>query len=168
MPAGTVVLGNALGWRWDAQLEFGDGTLANAGQYANQLGADIDVKFDSRSSGYTWLHLLGTDQTIGNVRMGSDSRSWQAVIDQATSSNSYNDASKFLTIHQNVDQTFTGYVRSSDNNSGRLNIRKDGAARLAFAGPTYYDGTTHVKSGILEFKDYSASARYDIDLGGVV
>jgi len=171
-PNATVILGNDLSLGWNSALEFGDGVIANADNYANQLGANVDVKFDSRSSGYTWLHMLGTAQTIGNVLMGSDARSKQAVIDQAAGTNSYgtivNNAAKYLTITQTVDQNYTGIVRSSNDNSGLLHIAKAGDKRLTLSGDTIYDGWTSVQSGVLEFTNTSKSSRYDIDLNAVL
>ena len=70
---GNLVLGNNLGWRADSVVTFG----AN-----NQLGANVNVKFDEQTSGYGWLHLNGTNQTIGNILMGSAAQSRQAVIQQ--------------------------------------------------------------------------------------
>jgi len=129
----------------DAFLEFG----AN-----NQLGANVNLVFDSRSTGWAETNIMGTTQVIGNILLGGNTNNWRANIQNHWNLDTF--ANGTLTITQTQDVSFTGNVRDKAGTPGtsKLNIVKAGPATLRLlntTNPSFYGGSTTVNDGTLAF-----------------
>lgn len=123
----------------------------------DQLGSNVNLVFDSRSTGWAETNIMGTSQVIGNVRQGTNANNWRANIQNHSGSDSY--ANGTLTITQTENIAFTGNVRDRAGTPGtsKLNIVKDGAGTLRLlnatntTNPYSYGGSTTVNDGTLAF-----------------
>ena len=160
---GEVVINhkvNSTGWTFPnvwAQLEFGAD---------NQLGADVDVTFDTQNP-FAYMTLRGTTQTIGNISTGANP-GWAVLQNVESAAHDTGVGPARLIFNQTRDLEFKGYLRDAwrdsagrDNNatptSGgtkpSLALEKYGTGKLTITTDTYNTGGITIHAGTLQIGD---------------
>ena len=113
---------------------------------ANQLGTNVDLVMQSPFN-YTYLQMLGNNQTIGNLISGTNNPG-SVVIENTEFQTGIGNST--LTITQTTNSTFSGYIRNTAGGSGTFSLVKNGAATLTFSSANItYTGLTTVNAGSL-------------------
>ncbi len=142
---GNVRLGSAGGPAILGDITFTQGgfTVTEA---PNQFGPDTTLTFNSGGS-HAEVALYGSDQTVAGITSTND----LAVIQNSHGAIGPVGASSVLTINQDFDSSYSGYIRDNTNNDAfQLGITKDGTGALTISGPNLaYTGVTTILDGTL-------------------
>jgi fibronectin-binding autotransporter adhesin len=149
---GSAILGNL-------NLEGGSFILMDA---PNQFGPTTVVNFAS-TTGYAEVALLGNNQAVAGITSINDF----AVIQNSHVAIGNAAANAVLTINQNFDSTFVGYIRNNTGNDGTtLGITKAGTGKLTLSGPNLtYTGPTTIQAGTLEVNGAITGSAFTLNGG---
>ena len=135
-PGGPAILGN---------ITFTNGgfTVTEA---PNQFGPNTTLTFNANDF-HAEIALYGSNQTVAGIT----STNALAVIQNSHGAIGAAGASSVLTINQDFDSSYSGYIRDNTGNDAfQLGITKDGTGALTISGPNLtYTGVTTITDGTL-------------------
>ena len=153
-PSGPSVLGN---------VNIGNAFLI--AEQPNQFGPNSVLNFNA-PAGYAEVALYGNNQTIAGITTGNEF----TVIQNSHSAIGAASANSVLTINQNFDSSFSGYIRdNTGNDATRIGIVKGGTGKLALSGGNLtYTGATTINGGTLEVNGAITGSTFFVDNGGTL
>jgi autotransporter-associated beta strand protein len=112
----------------------------------NQFGPTTTLTFNSGGS-HAEIALYGSNQTVAGITSAND----LAVIQNSHGAIAAAPASSVLTVDQDFDSSYSGYIRdNTGNDSFKLGLTKDGTGALTLTGPYLsYTGVTTIIDGTL-------------------
>ena len=153
-PSGPSVLGN---------VNIGNAFLI--AEQPNQFGPNSVLNFNA-PAGYAEVALYGNNQTIA----GLTTTNQFTVIQNSHGAIGAASANSVLTINQNFDSSYSGYIRdNTGNDATKIGIVKSGSGKLALSGGTLvYTGATTINGGTLEVNGAITGSSFFVDNGGTL
>jgi autotransporter-associated beta strand protein len=116
---------------------------------SNQIASTAKLSW-SGGTAWSWqyLKLYGHNLTVSSIT----DLSGYGAIENTETETGYGDAT--VTVQNNSDCTYFGYIRNSSTGSGVVSLTKNGTGTLTLGnGGVYYTGPTQISSGKLVLQD---------------
>ena len=145
---GTTLLNSAGGPAIPGNVQIGNataGTVYVQTAAANQFASSASISFNTSSSGFAVLELMGNSQGVATI---SETTAGYGVIENSqTEAGPY--ANSILTINSPNNSTFGGYLRNTAGAAtGTIGLNITGTGGLTLSGGNIsYTGSTAIPSG---------------------